>query len=289
MARSTTVVKSRAAPNADSISFPVLTYTDALPRRDLRNLDGTACQQASDPGKMTQWDFPRPRISEGGSSKKPPPGVGATFDFKFTVPPEEVVPPSARSDHSAGPHVIGIALGSPSVLHFQDSLPPPRFNTSIFTPPSTGPSPSTRKSSKWKKIGGLFKAKNALASPAEQGRPAQWKQPAAKTKPNVNHCKPAPRGSIEAWPKIHVDSRCTTNDSESSSQRTRKFSFPGTKNVKENAENQRLRLDVDIPDVQLERYSVMFSNVVNKNQRPSLLARRSKTLDNLQVPNFEVR
>jgi hypothetical protein len=32
-------------------------------------------------------------------------------------------------------------------------------------------------------------------------------------------------------------------------------------------------LSVDIPDVQMERYSVMFSNVVNKNQKPSLLAR----------------
>jgi hypothetical protein len=91
---------------------------------------------------------------------------------------------------------------------------------------------------------------------------------------------------------IEVDSTASPAGTNSSPQRSRKLSLPGRKankpQVPEKGEKSRL-LEIDIPDVQMERYSVMFSQVMKKNQRPSLLARRSKTLDNLRLPNNQVR
>jgi hypothetical protein len=46
-------------------------------------------------------------------------------------------------------------------------------------------------------------------------------------------------------------------------------------------------LDVDIPSIQLERYSVMFGSVLQKptSTASSLLARRQATLDKLKTVN----
>ncbi|KAJ5594720.1 uncharacterized protein N7459_000928 [Penicillium hispanicum] len=276
MARSTTVVKSRTAPASDTISFPVLTYSDALPRDDLRDLNENAARRRQNQTDITHPAFPRPRTADGRTSRKPPPGPGGTFDFQLRPPPDEVLPTSARSARSPiGQHSIGVALGSPGMGDAQGSLPPPRFDSSIFDHYRTDQSPQPPKSSKWRKIGGLFRAKNALASPMQQSREGQSKASLSQDKLTGSPPKPAPRrGSTEEWPKIEVDN---------APQRSRKFSLP-RKTTKEKSNNGPM-LDVDIPDVQMERYSVMFSSVMTKNQRPSLLARRSKTLDNLRVPS----
>ena len=47
-------------------------------------------------------------------------------------------------------------------------------------------------------------------------------------------------------------------------------------------------LEVEIPKIEMERYSVMFESVLGNKQQPGLLARRSRTLDNLVVPEKEV-
>jgi hypothetical protein len=47
-------------------------------------------------------------------------------------------------------------------------------------------------------------------------------------------------------------------------------------------------LEVDIPAVEMERYSVMFSGVLGKKTDTSLLARRNKALDDIKVQNTEV-
>ncbi|KAJ5110499.1 hypothetical protein N7532_001034 [Penicillium argentinense] len=283
MSAATMVVKSRTAPANEAISFPVLTYSDAKPRNDLQDLDDGA-KQRQNQSSLAQFNFPQPVGAEERSNRKPLPVDTATFDFRVTAPPDEVVPSRAMMDRS--PIGIGIALGSPGMLESKENLPPPRFNTNIFVDEQKQQS-QPRKTSKWKKIGGLFRAKSALASPT-QPRPNIPKQ-SAKEKPSSSGKQTPEKHGTEEWPRIETDAKPTTTSS-STPQRTRKFSLSNRKGLKEkNGENmQGPRLDVDIPDVQMERYSVMFSTVMNRNQRPSLLARRSKTLDNLHVPSNSV-
>ncbi|CAI7659996.1 unnamed protein product [Penicillium pancosmium] len=276
-----TMVKSRTAPTEEAISFPVLTYSDAAPRSDLCDIDERAKHQENQQS-LAQFEFPRPSSGDGRSRRKPPPGTVATFDFRVTAPPDEVVPSHAMLDRS--PIGVGIALGSPGMVDSKDNLPPPRFNTSIFTEQQKGrpqQSQPLRKASKWKKIGGLFRAKSALASPT---RP----RPPPMTLPNhaaVIDKQTIQKAGTEEWPRIESDSKySTTKTASTTPSRSRKFSLSNKKSPKESNGDLGPRLEIDIPDVQMERYSVMFSNVMNKNQRPSLLARRSKTLDSVQVP-----
>lgn len=294
MARATTAVKSRTTPDTDAISFPVLTYADALPRDDLRDINSKEPVQVSKHGKVAQSEWPRPRNTDGHGDRKPTPGaaMASSFDFRVTAPPDEVFPSNAGANGSPGgiPR-IGVALGSPSMLDSRENLPPPRFNTEIFSQDRVDQPPLPRKSSKWKKIGGLFKAKSALAMPMDEPK-IPPKQHAPKQKGEQSSKPTQRRGSNEEWPKIEVDSTAAPAGPNTSPQRSRKLSLSGKKSDKpqppEKGGKSRL-LDIDIPDVQMERYSVMFSQVMSKNKRPSLLARRSKTLDNLRMPNNQVR
>jgi hypothetical protein len=178
------------------------------------------------------------------------------------------------------------------MLDSRENLPPPRFNTEIFSEEQVGQPPLPHKSSKWKKIAGLFRAKNALAMPIDEPR-APPKQPGPKQKNEQGSSRPAQRrGSTEEWPIVDIDSTAAPAEHKSIPQRSRKLSLPGKKasNPQPPKKNDKGRLlEIDIPDVQMERYSVMFSQVMSKNQRPSLLARRSKTLDNLRLPKNQVR
>jgi hypothetical protein len=143
-------------------------------------------------------------------------------------------------------------------------------------------SPQAYKQSKWKKIGGLFKAKNTLTSPSNQLHGSLAQQPEKSNKPKERN------NSLEEWPAFEVDPKAIMGGINQSPPRPRKFSLSGRKAPPEEPPVQRPLLSVDIPDIQMERYSVMFSDVVNKNERPSLLARRAKTLDNLRVPDANV-
>ncbi|KAJ5198658.1 uncharacterized protein N7498_007775 [Penicillium cinerascens] len=289
MGKTTTVVQSRTNPAMDTISFPVLTYSDAAPRDDLRDIDKTTSQRLPKQGVVAQWDFPRPQTADTRTNRKAPPGVGATFDFRLTAPPDEAVPSGAPSGGSPlGSQTIGIALGSPDMFDSK-ALPPPRFNTSIFAQTQTGQPTPPQKSSKWKKIGGFFRAKNALASPTQSAHPGPSKQLGQKEIPSAKQQQMKKRkGSNEERPRIGGDPKTKADSNNSSSQRSRNFSLSKRIPTKENLENQSLRLELDIPDIQMERYSVMFSNVMNKNQRPNLLARRAKTLDSLSVPSNQL-
>ncbi|KAJ5979708.1 hypothetical protein N7481_007006 [Penicillium waksmanii] len=276
-----TMVKSRTAPTEEAISFPVLTYSDAAPRSDLCDINERAKLQENQQS-LAQFEFPRPSSGDGRSRRKPPPGTVATFDFRVTAPPDEVVPSHAMWDRS--PIGVGIALGSPGMFDSKDNLPPPRFNTSVFTDQQKEQplqSQSLRKASKWKKIGGLFRAKSALASPTRPRPPpiALPNHAAAMDKQTTQ------KAGTEEWPRIESDPKYSTTKTTSTPSRSRKFSLSNKKSPKESNGDLGPRLEIDIPDVQMERYSVMFSNVMNKNQRPSLLARRSKTLDSVQVPH----
>lgn len=254
------MVSSRPAPTKDTISFPILTYTNALPRNDLRTLDNVRLYKGVDEGTATRWDLERPRTSDGPASRKPPQGQGASFDFQVTAPPDEAIPSSSRPHR--GPtdqRTTGLALGSPGMSNAK--LPPPRLDKPNYTPEKTSQISSSEKPSKWKKIGALFRAKNALVQTDKVKQPPSNKIPAEKSR---------------------AKTRTKRNDQGSKSNRKDSQSA----NVK-SGDSWPL-LQVDIPDFQMERYSVMFSDVVNKNEQPSLLARRSKTLDRLHVPDAHV-
>lgn len=278
MAGGTTTVTSRTQPT-ETISFPVLTYSDALPRNDLRNLDEQAVKRLTQAGIVGQWDFRQPSPVEGWFRR--PPGPDTNFDFQVTSPPDEVI---SSTNGAIEQYMIGVALGSPGMINKDEPLPPPRFDTAIFEPGRMTESPQAYKPSKWKKIGGLFKAKNALTPSPPQLHANMANQPekSAKTKERNN--------SLEEWPAFEVDPKAVIGGINQSPprSRSRKFSMNGRKPPPEEPRVQGPLLSVDIPDIQMERYSVMFSNVVNKNERPSLLARRAKTLDNLRVPDANV-
>ncbi|OQE45915.1 hypothetical protein PENCOP_c001G03062 [Penicillium coprophilum] len=277
MARGMTAVQFRTQ-SKETISFPVLTYTDALPRNDLQSLE--ASHHPVQP--MTEkWDFSQPSTGDGWF-RKPPPGQGATFDFRLTAPPDEAIRSTRSGRTQTEQHMIGIALGSPGMLNKDEALPPPRFDTSMFVETDSADKPS-----KWKKIGGFFKAKNAFASPSEAPQESTFEPQINKDKlPEKPHKARLRKNSTEEWPKLEIDPRKMPmpGRSDQTPLRSRNFSL-SNKAPKEEPSNRGLLLSVDIPDIQMERYSVMFSNVVNKNQKPSLLARRAKTLDNLRVPD----
>ncbi|KAJ5508061.1 hypothetical protein N7527_010204 [Penicillium freii] len=277
MARGVTTVQSRTQPTKDAISFPVLTYSDASPRNDLRSLE--ASQHPAQPAMIGQWDFSQPSTGDGWF-RKPPAAEGATFDFRITAPPDEAIQTTRSGRTRTEEHMIGIALGSPGLLTKDEPLPPPRFDTSIFAERD-----SAHKPSKWKKIGGFFKAKNALTSLPDSAQESEVKPQSNNYKlPEKPQKARLRKNSMEEWPKIEIDPRNMPGRSIQAPQRSRTLSL-GNKPPKVDPSTQRLLLSVDIPDVQMERYSVMFSDVVNKNQKPSLLARRARTLDNLRVPD----
>ncbi|KAJ5101292.1 hypothetical protein NUU61_003514 [Penicillium alfredii] len=268
MARSFTIVRSRAPQTPESVSIPVMAYSDAGPRNDSHALDKTHATKSPEYRKMGQWDLRRTDTSNGQARRKPPPGKGATFDFRVTAPPDEAIPATSRSNR--GPnrqHIIGIALGSPERTDFGERLPSPRFDTSIFPRDRAEQTSLPRKPSKWKKIAGLFKAKNALAVPTDN---ASTKPPADQSHPEKSHKMRKRTNSTEKWPSLDIESNIPPYGGEP---------------PKTNPGNAGPLLNVDIPDTHMERYTVMFGKVVNQSQKPSLLARRSKTLDNLRVPD----
>lgn len=282
MARGMTAVQSRTKPK-ETISFPVLTYTDALPRNDLRTLD-EASQHPADPAMIGQWDFSQQPAGDGWfrkpSTAQAPLVQGATFDFCLTAPPDEAILSSARPGRVlTEQHMIGIALGSPRMVDKNEPLPPPRFDTSAFASEKDLP----QKPSKWKKIGGFFKAKNAFTSPLDGAQESDLKSQTINDTQGENPIKTKKRSnSTEEWPNLEFDLP------KIPVQGSRNISLSGDHISKDQSNNQNLLLSVDIPNVEMERYSVMFNNVVNRSERPSLLARRAKTLEKLSVPDANV-
>ncbi|KAJ5130014.1 uncharacterized protein N7515_006053 [Penicillium bovifimosum] len=271
MAGGITAVQSRTK-HQETISFPIMTYTDELPRNGLDTVND-ASQHPSEPAMIGQWDFSQPPAGDGWI-RKPPPGQGATFDFRLTAPPDEAIQPS-HPRTPAEQHMIGIALGSPSMVQKEETLPPPRFNVSILETEKD----LARKPSKWKKIGGLFKTKNAFTSLPVVAQESNLKsQSNERSRPRKQPKSRESIDSTEEWPRLEID------PPQMRGHRYRNDSLSGSKASKDQTSTQGLMLSVDIPNIQMERYSVLFSNVVNKTERPSLLARRAKTLDKLCVP-----
>ncbi|KAL4865900.1 hypothetical protein BDV12DRAFT_141023 [Aspergillus spectabilis] len=265
--------KSRSPPQAQGISKPVLKYTDALPRNDLREIEPgiSYSRPIHQVVKIEQPSPPPERHNVRRKTETPAPG----FDFQITAPPAEVVLPE-NTGLGVDESMIGIALGSPRLLEPQSRttqrIPPP-------TPPDERPSSALqRKSSKWRKIGGLFKAKSTIAPTAnkpfyqvrgEAEGPLQGSTHSIDYKSRRRaDTKAGPIENTEVWPCLVSENEAIARPQES------KPKMP------------EALLHVEIPTVEMERYSVMFGGLLN-NSRPSLLSRRSKTLDDVTIPGRE--
>ncbi|RDW67314.1 uncharacterized protein DSM5745_09180 [Aspergillus mulundensis] len=268
------LVKSRSPPQAPGISQPLLEYTDALPRNDTREIQPGISY--SRPIHQVVKVGQHPAVSRGRDFGENPEPQAREFDFRVTSPPIE----ATTSDTHLGvdESMIGIALGSPRLLE-QHNIAPQVQRMPPPTPPEDErpKSPLQRKPSKWKKIGGLFRAKNAVAPNAT--KPfyqihATNEGPVQESTHSVDYksrrragTRTAPIENTEVWP-------CLASENEATAHQQASKPNPGS------------FLQVEIPQVEMERYSVMFGGLLN-NERPSLLARRSKTLDNLTIPGKE--
>lgn len=190
---------------------------------------------------------------------------------------------------------------------------------SLAENPATAPAPSKQKASRWKVFGGLFnhatkkqqafyqvQAEAGESVPTEQGHvrfaepaPSPDSRPKSRgrtktvsekkdknARPDVTRSQTAPqnfefpsKGKKQALPAIMLDGGPMADH----------FAQKQKKELWDNSHNG-LMLDVDIPTNQMERYSVMFGSVLQKqpNNTPmssSLLARRQATLDRLKTVN----
>jgi hypothetical protein len=310
MARGIFLGRSRAPEAIEIISNPVLKYSDALPRTDLRDVESVANNSRPVNRAVAQWDFQRPRTADGRKPIKKGQGLNPGFDFQIAVPPAEAVPLPKSPDDDLNANMIGIALGSPRMAEPQSILTQMQEQPPISTsasPEQAAPQTKSpkRKPSKWRKIGGLFKAKNAL--PATANQPfyqlrcteewplqesthsvdyehqceAEKSEPEkmAPTPPNLPNLEIWPCPEAENGPKSYVQSSLETAPQDSAKNNGL---VPGAK-----PRTAGPFLQIDIPDVQLERYSVMFGGVLNQNE-PSLLKRRSKTLEDVRIPKLDV-
>ncbi|KAH8889835.1 hypothetical protein GQ53DRAFT_651583 [Thozetella sp. PMI_491] len=190
---------------------------------------------------------------------------------------------------SSGEIQIGMALGSP--VHAPSSQPTwaPQPPQAVLSPPPMqvpAPVPQRSKTQKRRLFGGLFGRKHSEPAPVASGSTesvvsvtttttqsyASSSTPtrsltvsesrnAPRHKPIVVRSNTAPMGS----PGSDAGSMATGAASEGPSL-----------------------LDVEIPDIRLERYSVMFSGLLNPQGTqgtPSLLQRRQATLEKLKTIN----
>ncbi|RHZ69821.1 hypothetical protein CDV55_107859 [Aspergillus turcosus] len=306
MARGIFLGRSRAPEAIEIISNPVLKYSDALPRTDLRDVESVANNSRRANRAVAQWDFQRPRTADGRKLIKKGQGLNPGFDFQIAVPPADTVPLPKSPNDEPNANMIGIALGSPRMAEPQSMLSqtqeqPPVSISASSEQASPQAAPPKRKPSKWRKIGGLFKAKNALPAPANQPfyqvrcneewplqestHSVDYQHQCEAEKLEAGNMAPTPPKppNLEIWPclegenepKSYVRSNLATSPQDSGNNNDL---VPGAK-----PRSAGPFLQIDIPDIQLERYSVMFGGVLNRNE-PSLLKRRSRTLEDASIP-----
>ena len=289
MARGMFLGKPRP-PVTDDISSPVFNYTDALPRNDLREVRHGA--KSGRPVHQKQWDFHRPMTSDGQQQQKKARAPGQDFDFRINIPAPEAA--STVPDKGLNDSMIGIALGSPRLVESQNIMS--QMQEKAIQAKSTAPKASKqqamqRKPSKWRKIGGLFRAKTAM-TPAKQPfyqvrLSTEWPSQGSthsidyQFRPNESksHIQCAletnPISNTEVWPCL-ASGQAQQSDGGQSLRR----------GAKQAGDTESL-LAVDIPDIQMERYSVMFSGLLTRE--PSSRKRRSKTLEDVRPANTVVQ
>ena len=210
---------------------------------------------------------------------------------------------------------IGMALGSPSQQPNAWQSPPPFESTArSWSPdePSSPFVPARQKSRRWKLLGGLFggSKKQILAS---EPQPFYQLQPElinemTETAEHVNFAEPtiqsdgrpdrpgnrgraySERNNAKSKPDMRrantVPMNFDSQDPERERMKTPKITLDGGPMNQLESRHGGLMLNVDIPSIEMERYSVMFGSVLQKPtsaSSSSLLARRQATLERLKT------
>jgi hypothetical protein len=216
---------------------------------------------------------------------------------------------------------IGMALGSPTHQP-TDWQPQPPFASSSRneTPDSVDTyidndvqlaTPSKHKASKWKIFGGLFGGKKDAGSPQAfyQLQPegvvvqttweADYTNFGEPVNSSVQSSKSRGQKKDKNKPKMKRAQTAPLNSDFPDSSRAK--AMTGTPKITLDGEPLAVHpggklghggqmLNVDIPSVQMERYSVMFGSLLQNSTQSSstLLARRQATLDRLKTVNEEL-
>lgn len=265
--------------HAPDVSSPVLHYTNAVQRNDLQTLAATTMsdQHASDPRTISLLGLQRPRTSEG-RDRRP--------NLRIAIPPMDDLPlPPVIHDggyESDGSNLIGIALGSPRLVHRRNGAQAEqqhhknekrRYHPALEKPKR----PLQRKPSKWRKIGGLFKHKNAAPNQVRNHKhkpPGCGGEPDSGVEDKGNCFGGGTGGKIKSC--LEAKRRLKAENANASTSANAKSAARNADASK--GDDSAPMLEVDIPDAQMERYSVMFGGLFGQG-KPGLLSRRSKTMD----------
>ncbi|PYH85542.1 hypothetical protein BO82DRAFT_389224 [Aspergillus uvarum CBS 121591] len=295
--------RSRTLRQPEASSSPAQKHTDARPRKNSGH---------HEPSANLPQDSARPKTAEQQQQRHVQ-DANPGFDFQIPKTPSNAMTSPTSPIISPSDGLIGVALGSPRMVEVPIAM---SQEQQFGRPPEAPVRPSLqRKPSKWKKIGGLFKAKSVLSAPVPSQpfyhvQPTtEWPMPASavsinrrqpmleespkldekpkleeepKPKPEESHRNMAdPRpdvqpSPIEAWPSLELEP--TQEPTALKHEQPEKTAIQESSQTVNTSSNYMPLLQIDIPDIQLERYSVMFGGVLQKNRPPSL-NRRSKTLN----------
>lgn len=194
---------------------------------------------------------------------------------------------------------IGMAIGSPGVAPWDVnrglakpfSPQQPISSTTIYVGDEDGNVACKVKASKWKKIGGMFRAKNAMNRQQDTDNFYQLQQQPLEYSPPSRRKRGNTKGSGDGRPELFtshsspegVNGRVPLINYDYVKGGLEQFPTVPAKDLR--YDNGRLLLNVDIPAVELERYSIMFSSVLGKKgDRRTILDRRSRVLEMLDLP-----
>ncbi|OWP03717.1 hypothetical protein B2J93_6060 [Marssonina coronariae] len=249
-----------------------------------------------------------PTSSQQPSTRKPQSTRPSTPDSWELKPADMTAPPLQQQ--------IGMALGSPR--HSPAAWPArpptgrhPETPDLVADELAYAPPPTRQKTSKWKR---LFGGKRSEAPPASlySVRPGATQQAASYGfdfgQPPVTNDQPARSGGRARSNSIRRPFKHKATMYRSNTEPPR--APVGGKGEKQLPANPELSLgggpvvyggsrpihkgagllDVDIPSIQMERYSIMFGSLLEKPEslQSSLLARRQATLDKLRTLNEEI-
>jgi hypothetical protein len=259
-----------------------------------------------------EGDKPKRRFSRSRARRR----TGSSSKFEDAAPDLADLPPPrlTQLDCSNVPtdtSMIGVAVGSPSQLQPTNMgaighSPLAKMEAELLeTNDDYFEDPRHKaKGGKWKKIGGLFKAKNAFQperapSPFYQLQAQYAAQMANQSQTSIkSHSLDQP---AQQDPKLLFDkllrsdgqlspSNCAENTKQQmqGSLGVIGTSMAPTEHTKShqptNLNTQKAGLsllDVKIPEIQMERYSVMFGNLLDKPDSPGLSARRGRAPNKL--------
>lgn len=250
----------------------------------------------------TYYNFPLP-------NSVPTPAATARSSSSRTYSPD-ISEPEVGSNNAYPPMEIGMALGSPTWRptvwspHVQPQAPVREDTLESLEEWRTSAQSAKPKASKWKILGGLFGRKSSESSVEfyqVQTGVQTTVEPGIVTSPPVERTRGRARtNSIRKISKYKPEMQgANTMRTDFQFQEPERPKVP-PKGPKEfpifhDIQTPEIQLDggplldVEIPSIEMERYSVMFGSVIKPNtSASSLLARRQATLDRLKVVNEKI-